>query len=433
MRRKITYLTLILSVFFIFQSLSLEGQRFPKPEFESGHTQPAVVQPAPRSITWEYIDIFVLFASLSVITWVVLRKRSRRGVLLISLFSIIYFGFIRQGCICSVGSVQNVALAIFNPGYNIPVSAILFFILPLLFALFFGRTFCAGVCPLGAIQDLVVIKPIEVSPWLQKTLGVLPFIYLGLGILYAATASDFVICRYDPFIGIYRFDGTFLMYVLGGLILLTGVFIARPYCRFLCPYGVLLNWASRFSKYHMTITPTKCIECNLCEHSCPFGAIEKPVPQNLKIDRSGMVKRYLALVVIVPLLVLAGAWSGSLISDDLALVNPKVKLSNEVLKAEANPELPLTLNVESFLSSGRPKEELFMEASDIIAVFKKGALWLGGFVGLFIGMTLASLASFRYRREYEPNRGNCLSCARCIEFCPVGTDQEFEILNMEKN
>ena len=32
-----------------------------------------------------------------------------------------------------------------------------------------------------------------------------------------------------------------------------GIFIARPYCRFLCPYGVLLNWTSRFSWKHMIV------------------------------------------------------------------------------------------------------------------------------------------------------------------------------------
>jgi len=108
------------------------------------------------------------------------------------------------------------------------------------------------------------------------------------------------------------------------------------------------------------------------------------------------------------------------------MVNPKVKLSNEILKAEVNPELQLTLNVESFLSSGKSKEELFAEVQEIVAVFKRASLWFGSFIGLVIGMTLASLATFRYRTDYEPNRGNCLSCARCMDFCPVGTDLELE-------
>ena len=40
------------------------------------------------------------------------------------------------------------------------------------------------------------------------------------------------------------------MLTAGGILLVSGVFIARPYCRFLCPYGILLRWASLFSRWH---------------------------------------------------------------------------------------------------------------------------------------------------------------------------------------
>lgn len=339
-----------------------------------------------------------------------------------SVFSVVYFGFVREGCICSVGSLQNVTLALFNPGYIIPVSAVLFFVLPLLFTLFFGRTFCAGVCPLGAIQDLVAIKPVEIRPWLQKTLGIIPFIYLGLAVLYAATASDFIICRYDPFIGIYRLDGTFTMFLIGGILLLTGVFIARPYCRFFCPYGVLLNWVSRFSSKHLSITPASCIQCKLCENSCPFGAIEKPVSKDIKLEKKAMIIRFLGLAVIIPLLVYIGGWSAAQISEELALVNPKVSLANELIEANANPSQKESLNIESFRTSGKSVDELLQESTTLLKQFKTGAWVMGGFIGLAIGLTLASLAIFRYREDYEPNKGACLSCARCVDFCPVKAD-----------
>jgi len=218
-------------VFLLYLTISdgVQAQRFPKPEFQNGHQQPPTITPSPRTAWLDWLDVIVLVGSLTVVSWLVIKKRSRRGVFWMSLFSIAYFGFFRQGCICSVGSLQNITLALFNPDYVIPVTAILFFIIPILFTLFFGRTFCAAVCPLGAIQDVIAFRPMPIKEWLQKLLGLIPYIYLGLAVLYAATATDFVICRYDPFVGIYRLDATFTMLVIGGLILATGVFIARPY------------------------------------------------------------------------------------------------------------------------------------------------------------------------------------------------------------
>jgi FSR family fosmidomycin resistance protein-like MFS transporter len=58
---------------------------------------------------------------------------------------------------------------------------LVFFLAPIVVALFFGRTFCAAVCPQGAIQDLVLVKPLKVPLWLEHGLGVIPFLFLGAG------------------------------------------------------------------------------------------------------------------------------------------------------------------------------------------------------------------------------------------------------------
>jgi len=95
-------------------------QRFPKPEFDSGYTQPQTTAPSARFLILEYLDVFVLLVVLSVVTWFVLKKRSRKGVFWTSIFSLLYFGFYREGCVCSVGSVQNVVLGLVDPTYAIP-------------------------------------------------------------------------------------------------------------------------------------------------------------------------------------------------------------------------------------------------------------------------------------------------------------------------
>lgn len=397
-------------------------QRFPKPEFESGHTQPPTLTPEARAPLLEYLDMLVLLASLSIVSWLVLKKRSRKGVFWMSIFSILYFGFFREGCVCSVGSLQNVVLAIFNPNYNIPISVIVFFSLPLIFTLFYGRTFCAAVCPLGAIQDVFLLRPISMKKWLQSVLGMIPYIYLGLSILYAATSTDFIICRYDPFIGIYRLDATFMMFALGGVFLLISIFIGRPYCRFLCPYGVLLNLTSKLSKKHLTITPSNCIQCRLCEDSCPFGAIDEPEEAKAVEARRVTIKRYSWLIILIPVLMFIGGWTTASFHETLAKVNPKVRIASIIHDTPEVLDEDMTLDIDAFKDSGKSNEELFMEAADIVGDFYLGGWILGAFLGLVFGLILARLTIIRYRTDYTPNRGECFSCARCVDYCPVDKD-----------
>ena len=412
------FLLISVLLFTAVQSIAADAQqRFPKPEFDSGYTQPETTTPSARSVFLEYFDVLVLLVVLSLVTWFVLKKRSRRGVFWTSVFSLLYFGFYREGCICSIGAIQNVVLGIVDPTYAIPLTALLFFLLPLVFSLFFGRTFCAGACPLGAIQDIVAIRPIELPKWIQKVLGLIPYLYLGLAVLYVATKSEFIICRYDPFVGFFRFDAPFHMLILGILFLTVGVFVARPYCRFFCPYGVLLGWMSKFSSRHMTITPAACIQCKLCSNSCPFGAIDEPVEEVGK--RRSNVNRLMTYFVMLPLWIGIGGFAGSMLHVPLSRFNPTVYLAEQLIEHPEVKNDAKNIDVRTFISSGKTTEQLVLEADVIRTQFYWGGWMLGGFMGLVIGTSLISLSTFRKREDWEPNKTNCLSCARCMDYCPV--------------
>jgi len=399
-------------------SLAAEAQqRFPKPEFATGYSQPNTTVPHARFQLLEYLDVTILLLVLLVTTWMVLKKRSRIGVFWISVFSLLYFGWYREGCICAVGSVQNVVLGIVDPTYAIPLTALAFFLLPLIFALFAGRIFCAGACPLGAIQDIIVFKPIELPKWIQKVLGLIPFLYLGLAVLLVATKSEFIICRYDPFVGFFRWDAPFHMIVLGILFLVVGIFVARPYCRFFCPYGVLLGWMSKFSSHHMTITPSACIQCKLCANSCPFGAINEPVVETGK--RRSNVNRLMIYFLVLPLWIGIGGYAGSKMHVQLSRFNRTVYLADLIIEHPETKNDPNNIDVRTFMSLGKSTETLISEAVVIRNQFNTGCWVLGGFMGLIIGSSLIRLSTFRKREDWEPDKTNCLSCARCMPYCPV--------------
>jgi polyferredoxin len=71
------------------------------------------------------------------------------------------------------------------------------------------------------------------------------------------------------------------MVALGAAFILAGMFIGRPYCRWLCPYGGLLSILSRVSWKNVRISPDKELNCGLCAGACPFGAIRE-----LRTDRA---------------------------------------------------------------------------------------------------------------------------------------------------
>ncbi len=251
----------------------------PQPEaIGGGYATPAVQKPRPRSYWLEIADVVLLGGAMALAIWLVIRRRNRPLALALSVGSLAYFGFYREGCICPIGSIQNVAVALTDPGYSIPIVVTAVFFLPLVVAVFFGRAFCGGVCPLGAIQEIVLLKPVQVPRRLDSALGLLKYVYLGLAIVLAiqpAISRDFVICRFDPFVGFFRRDGFAHMMAIGSGFLVLGMFVGRPYCRYLCPYGGLLAWCSRLAGRGVSITPNRELDCSLCADACPYGAIEK--------------------------------------------------------------------------------------------------------------------------------------------------------------
>ena len=403
----------------LLSSAALSIQRFPPPQFETDYTIPSPTTPPPRSATFDIIDTAVLVAALALASWLVLKKRSRRGVFWLMIFCLLYFGFWRRGCVCPIGAIGNVSLGLFNPEYAIPWIVVAFFFLPLVFTLFFGRTFCGSVCPLGAVQDFVLLRPLAIPRWLETALRLLAWLYLSLAVLYAATASSLVICRYDPFVAFFRLGANPLLWVISISMIVIAVFVGRPYCRFLCPLGVIFRQVGRVSKHRVTITPDECIQCRLCENACPFGAIEKPTVEWPTDEHVKGRRRLVLLILLLPVLAFVGAGVGYWAHPRLAMSHPDVRLAQMLQHKDHYTEQTLPDELEAFNAAGQTAEDVYQKAEQKLGQFAVGGTIVGLWMGLIAGGSLIGQSIFWKRSGYEAHRSGCFACGRCYKACPV--------------
>jgi polyferredoxin len=252
----------------------------------------------PEPPNMSYIDdaALALFLILGTLMAFGKIKPSKKARLIVPAAALLYFGVVRGGCVCPVGALANICLGFRSPELVGTAVAVLF-LLPLFAALVAGRVFCSFGCPIGAVQDLLTKKRfIHLPPWTRHI-----SVATTLGVL-AATAflilseRHFFICALDPYKIIFHSGYATLskeiaamrgyvvepgLVVAGTLtawtvllgVLLVGFWFPRPFCRFICPYGILLGIISVVAFKRRTINKSSCVHCGACKRQCPTGAI----------------------------------------------------------------------------------------------------------------------------------------------------------------
>lgn len=110
----------------------------------------------------------------------------------------------------------------------------------------FGRKghYCAWCCPLGSVQELMgktrkrklSIPPVWLHrlSWFRQGLWCVLMLLAWTGIL-----TDWM--DYELFSAFIWQSASWVLLVFGVVVLLFSVFVARPYCRFICPTGTVLK------------------------------------------------------------------------------------------------------------------------------------------------------------------------------------------------
>lgn len=196
--------------------------------------------------------------------------------------SLIYLGFVTGGCPSPIGSVQQIPVFFSSIVKGKALDWVVVFVTPIVFTIFFGRVYCGGVCPFGAVQEFIYKAGRKlklntyVEPGTDRILKNFRYISLaGLLILAIMTGTAWL-CRFDPFASLFGFNWTAITFTASVIVLIASFIISRPFCRYICPYGILLALISKAALvFKMKKLVTWCKNCTVCEKSCPTGAIRK--------------------------------------------------------------------------------------------------------------------------------------------------------------
>lgn len=218
----------------------------------------------------------LLVLAITALAGVLVRfKTTRKLKTLMLLGTIIYLGFINGACPCMISSFQNTVMYVLGIEIN-PMHMLWFLgLIPLTY--FFGKVWCGWVCHLGALQEFIfrpgMLKKLKnrKSQVVFKWIRILVLIILIAQIVVTKTN---IFIHYDPFkVAFNLFSANTLGYILLAILLLTSLLIYRPFCRAICPVGLILGWISHIpgaSKLHKN---DSCVDCKSCSYACRHNAM----------------------------------------------------------------------------------------------------------------------------------------------------------------
>ena len=200
---------------------------------------------------------------------------------------------------CPIGSLQNMLSGLrFKIPYYV-VGLILFF------GALCGRLICGFLCPFGLFQDLLnrIPFPFKTNKFRgDRILRMLKYVVLIVLVIILPICVKLTpfFCKYlcpsGTLAGILlAFSDTSLFEVFGslfawkacvlGIIVLSSVIIARPFCKYLCPLGAIYAPLNKVSLLHMECDTSKCISCGKCAKACYMGVDPSVNPNSTECIR----------------------------------------------------------------------------------------------------------------------------------------------------
>jgi ferredoxin-type protein NapH len=133
-------------------------------------------------------------------------------------------------------------------------------------SLFAGRLFCGWICPMNTafraidfVYKKLGIRRFKAPSFLENS--IVRYLFLALFILAMV------------FIKISGIHLNMLLYILFFSVALTLIIEEKFWHRYLCPFGTILSFTSRKTRYGMHIEEVECIACGKCQKVCLSASI----------------------------------------------------------------------------------------------------------------------------------------------------------------
>lgn len=204
------------------------------------------------------------------------------------LAAVVILGFYRGGP-GIISSFQNTYLFIIGASNKWTAIVLFVGILPLTYI--FGKVFCGWICYLGAIQQFLYISKIKLfqTEKAQKVFKIIRYIALTALIIQLTIIGRIEWSTIGPFKVIFNlYSPNITGYILLAILLVSSLFIYRPFCKAICPVGLILGWITKIPGASILGINNSCTSCKTCNTACDINAITRENKIS-KIDNSECV------------------------------------------------------------------------------------------------------------------------------------------------